>query len=203
MIPIQLDIAALMDEFPQINEKDLSSTVLAASLAELNRQIKTKAIDKLDSSKAEFLKNIHVEMASAHFGWVELTGKFPNAVESGADAFDMKRGLLASAKAKTAQDGSKYIDVPFKHGTPGANKNNFATIMPKDVYKIAKKLGTRERLDINEVGNPHDIPKSRAAIMDKSGGGLGIQTPICYPCRYAKDSNFWTEPRQIHDIQKN
>jgi hypothetical protein len=172
MIPIIIDTSDLIAQFSNINEKDLSATILAATLAELNRGIVDKANKELNSSKDEYLRNIKTEIAASHYGWVELTGAFPNSVEKGMNAFDMKAGMLRSSKAKIAEDGSKYIDVPFKHGTPGSNVNKFASVMPQDVYDVAKNLGTKERLDINEVGNPHNIPSSRAAIKDGAGSTL-------------------------------
>lgn len=75
-------------------------------------------------------------------GEIVTTSKHGAIIEDGITAYDMKQGLLNSQKAKVAKDGSRYITVPFRHGTPGA-----ATIpsMPKHIYKEAKQLGYSRR----------------------------------------------------------
>ena len=54
---------------------------------------------------------------------IELRGKEANDIETGAESkIDMKPKLLASQKAKTAKDGSRYIDIPFQHRTTKRGK---------------------------------------------------------------------------------
>lgn len=78
----------------------------------------------------------------------DLTGEIINTsghgslIEDGVTPFDMKEGLLTSPKSKWGKDGSLYITVPFRHGTPGAKT---MPSMPKSVYKDAKQLGYSRR----------------------------------------------------------
>jgi hypothetical protein len=59
-------------------------------------------------------------------------------VESGIKPFDMKAGLLSSAKAKTGKDGKRYITITFRHNTPGSEAT--AQAMPERIYADAKNL---------------------------------------------------------------
>jgi hypothetical protein len=167
LIPIRIDISDIANEFSQVNEKDLSTTVLSAAVSDLRAKIGEKASRELKSSKSDFLSSIKVEVFSHHYAEVSLVGKLANQVESGTSAFDIKTGLLNSSKVKISKDGSKYIDVPFTQGTPAANPSNFSSIMPNPVYGAAKKLKPKESL--KNVPSPYDIPKSRAAIKDSNG----------------------------------
>jgi hypothetical protein len=71
-------------------------------------------------------------------GEIVSTSRHGNTIEEGIKPYDMKEGLLTSPKAKFGKNGSLYITVAFRHGTP--NTTTMAS-MPKAVYKDAKKLG--------------------------------------------------------------
>jgi hypothetical protein len=70
-------------------------------------------------------------------------------LEHGYGAFDIKPGVLSSPKAKTTKDGRQYMRIPLKHGTArmqpseagtGEMRATFASVMPKEVTKMAEKL---------------------------------------------------------------
>lgn len=71
-------------------------------------------------------------------GEVFSTAPHAGLIEDGQEPHDMKPGLLNSPKAKPMKGGGKYLTVPFRHGTPGTTS---LPAMPKDIYKVAKKLG--------------------------------------------------------------
>lgn len=52
---------------------------------------------------------------------VTLTGNLPNMIERGADAFDLREGLLGSANpnVRTTANGSRYRFVPLRMTSPG------------------------------------------------------------------------------------
>ncbi len=72
---------------------------------------------------------------------IELAGWLPNAVEAGWDGGDMKAALLAGRNAKTAQDGTRYNTVPFRHGTPGTGGRNFPAMGSGYKVKVGLKGG--------------------------------------------------------------
>jgi len=71
---------------------------------------------------------------------VVLTGLLPNMIENGWPGGDMRGWMLKSPKAKTAADGSRYLAVPFRHGTPGTGGRNVGNAMPPEIYRVAKNL---------------------------------------------------------------
>jgi hypothetical protein len=168
MIPIEIDISEVIEEFNQVNEDDLSSVVIAAAISEIHNEIALKASAGLNTTKQAYLNGIISGMDNSKEGYVELVGSLPNMVENGVQAYDIKYDLLNGPNVKTAQDGSKYIDVPFQHGTPNASPSNpnFSSIMPRNIYNLAKNLGPGEKL-----GNA-GLPGSRPEIKDSAGGTM-------------------------------
>lgn len=71
---------------------------------------------------------------------VVLTGLLPNMVENGWPGGDMRGWMLKGPKVKTAKDGSRYLAVPFRHGTPGTHGRNVGVVMPPEVYRAARRL---------------------------------------------------------------
>lgn len=73
----------------------------------------------------------------------DLTGEvfteipYASIIEEGQRARDMKPALLASSKAKVSKKGTRFITVPFRHGTPDT-----LTLppMPKHIYEQAQQL---------------------------------------------------------------
>jgi hypothetical protein len=113
---------------------------------------------------------------------VRLVGTLPNMVESGADQFDMKEGILNGPNAKRAKDGSRYNVVPFSHGTPGALPENFnGGILPDLVYEVIKNKpqnmsvpggGKKSApLQLDEIPKPFDEKKVKT-FMDKESSAF-------------------------------
>lgn len=51
---------------------------------------------------------------------IELVSPFAIALERGSSSFDIKAGMLRSKSVKIGEQGP-YVDVPFRHGTPGSS----------------------------------------------------------------------------------
>lgn len=75
-------------------------------------------------------------------GEVSTTSPHGEIIEKGQRPHDMKPGLLASPRAKRNKDGSRYITVGFRHGTPGTVG---LPPMPVNVYSQAKNLAYSRR----------------------------------------------------------
>lgn len=69
----------------------------------------------------------------------EVTSTSPHGVmvEKGIKSFDMKKTHLSGPKTRLSKDGSKYLTIPFRHGTPRTTTMN---VMPEAVYERAKRL---------------------------------------------------------------
>lgn len=81
-------------------------------------------------------------------------------IEEGAPPWDMKADLPKFKKARRAKDGTVYLIVPFRVGTPGTT--TMGTPMPKAVHKLAKQLAYSYQLGTvgtrpNAAGMP--VPK--------------------------------------------
>jgi hypothetical protein len=64
--------------------------------------------------------------------------KHAAAIEGGRPARDLKRHLDTSPKVRQSAEGRRYLIIPFRHGTPGAEAH--ARPMPADVYELARAL---------------------------------------------------------------
>lgn len=86
------------------------------------------ASQKLNSSRADYIHGIQpLELDNDGVALV-LAGALPNMVEHGWDARQLQETLLHGpgvdhSKIYTAEDGSKYRFIPFRHKTPGAGSD--------------------------------------------------------------------------------
>lgn len=92
----------------------------------------------------EYVRSIQegLRMEDDLTGEIFTTSPHGAIIEDGVKGYDMKQKMLNSPNAKVAKDGSRYITVPFRHGTPNAKT---MPAMPKAVYKDAKQLGYSRR----------------------------------------------------------
>lgn len=72
---------------------------------------------------------------------IEMTGAL-EGLEKGYPPRDMKPALLASANAKTSEDGGRYVDVPFRHGLTG---NSRFQGMPTEIKDRVQAVVRNER----------------------------------------------------------
>ena len=94
--------------------------------------------------------SIHPVVGSGFSGWVGLTQKFPQMLESGFPAFDMKPGFSKGRKTKVSKTGGWYTTIPFFYGKPKNNQN--LPQLPKAVNQQAKKLRLGETLIVPGAG---------------------------------------------------
>lgn len=97
-----------------------------------------------------------VRLARTVTDW-ELHNDAPYAsfVEEGTKEWDQKKILQTSQRARRAKDGSLYLIIPFRHGTPGSVG---LKAMPQRIYAMAQHLKrsnvTGSRMEPNAHGNP-------------------------------------------------
>ena len=126
-------------------------SAITTSLAVIKDKWQSEAQAKLNSTRPLYLMGLDFNSViypyggDAFSGAVELQGKFPNMLESGFPAFDMKTGFKKSSKVKQTKSGW-YLTIPIRHSTP--NSFMYGTPMTKDVYNQAKKLKHGESLSI-------------------------------------------------------
>lgn len=78
------------------------------------------AQQQLGQSKRDYIDGIQPIQGSAGERSIVLLGVFPNMVEQGVDAWDLRKTLLGPGKGKQGADGKRYRAIPFRHGTPGS-----------------------------------------------------------------------------------
>jgi len=127
-------------------------SALVTSLAVVQDKWQSLAQQKLKSSRPLYLMGLDFNSVIYPFGGdsfsgaVELFGKFPNMLENGFSAFDIKSGFQKSSKKTVTKNGGWYLTIPIRHSTPGAFM--YGNSMTKDIYSQARKLADNESLSV-------------------------------------------------------
>ena len=129
---------------------------LQTSLAVVRDRWQTEVQNKLNSSRPLYLQGLQWDSVvypygNAFTGAVVLKGKFPNMLETGFTAFDMKVWFSKSDRKITKKDGGWYLTIPMRHSTPGSFM--YGRPMPRDIYGLAKNLAHKESLSIKGQGD--------------------------------------------------
>ena len=185
MNPIVIDLSGLRQQFG-LAAKQIED-ITEAAVQEVTIAIKANwealAKEKLKSTLPEYLENLNVIDKGRFAKQIVLTGIVPNMVEQGASAFDLKDGFRKSQKVRYSvpvynkkgevikPGGDWYLTIPFRIGTPGTlGQAGFSNEMPQDVYDILLAKPRGNVMKSYEIPNPHNIPKSRQAILNEQGG---------------------------------
>lgn len=87
------------------------------------------------------LQEVEIEQSNTkQVASIALVGQVPNMVENGWPGGDLRKTVIGGPGTKTAKDGSRYVTVPFRHGTPGTGGRNVGRPMPKPIHNAAKAL---------------------------------------------------------------
>lgn len=143
MIPVTLDVSDIVAEFAMSQAqndqfKEFVVKRLASRFYETWLQI---AGQELHGSRAAYQRSIILVDRGRFRKAVMLVNKFPNMLEQGASAFDMKNGFSLSSKKKISKSGKWYLHIPFRFATPGAlgESEVFTDILPRRVYSLLRK----------------------------------------------------------------
>lgn len=145
------------------------------SLSIIRDRWQREAQNKLKGARTDYLMGLSFDSivypldSDGFIGKVELNGTLPNVLEYGFSPFDMKVGFGKSSKVQKTKSGGWYLTIPFRHSTPNSN-GSFGAPLPRDVYKIAKKLAPGGRMSVK--GN---LGKSWNGYQHKSNKYDGLQ----------------------------
>ena len=118
MLFVNCDVSALAD---LSNMSSNAEKAIQDAVRDLSAMTHGKALEfaneLLHSRRQMFVDALHYSQVSDDTWVISLDAKM-RWIDDGMEPHDMKPALLASKKAKTAADGSKYLVVPFNHG-PG------------------------------------------------------------------------------------
>ena len=161
------------------------------SLSIIRDRWQREAQNRLKATRTDYLLGLDFNSivypldSDGFIGSVELNGKLPNMIESGFSSFDMKIGFGKSSRVKKTKDGGWYLTIPFRHSIPNSN-GSFGAPMPKDIYKVAKKLAPGSKMSVK--GN---LGKSWTGYQHKSNIYDGLQR-IVKSYNKATQSQYYT-----------
>jgi hypothetical protein len=102
-------------------------------------------------------------------------------LENGVGAFDMKQGMMKSAKVKYTKTGGWYMTIPFRFATSDAIGENesFSSVMPQEIYDLVKNFSPQktqiggnsksaESLKSGDIPNQFIAPKSRNSVINET-----------------------------------
>jgi hypothetical protein len=107
--------------------------------------------------------------------YIENKSPYAYFLEVGVQPFDLKKILETSSKVRVAKDGSRYLIIPFRFGTPGSLG---LRSMPDNIYNEAKDLRASTIINTASEGvqqrggqleNPIPASKSQAYVADATG----------------------------------
>lgn len=135
-------LGGVIDEF-LLSDKQvavLKKAALDAVTRAVTEQWKKEARKGLHSSREQYIRSIGVMNTGRYTNAIILNGAFPNAMESGAPAFDMKQGFSKSPKAKRTENGGWYLVIPFRYAVPGSlgESSAFSGVLPQSIYALVK-----------------------------------------------------------------
>lgn len=176
ILPINIDLGDLVEEFNLSRDQSvfLGSSIIDAVVAEYQIRWQNLISSELHKTRNEYKRGVFIERESplsVTFGLTNRASSISLMIEEGQPPFDEKEGFRNSPKKKTAQDGGWYIDIPFRHATPGAVADSglFASIMSNNIYKEVKNRGRLSFMDLPA--------KDRVIGERKAINRLGVNKP--------------------------
>lgn len=184
MLPLYIDLSATVREF-QLNPDEtefLGAKIVDQVVVEYMERWNALVSTELHQTRSVYREAMGVERPSANsavFVLSSQTSRLPIMLEEGASPFDEKIGFQRSDKVKFTKDGlGWYLTIPFRHATPQAiaDAGIFSSIMPQDVYNLAKNssmplrredlpereqvVGRRKEIDVLGMNVPEYVHKS-------------------------------------------
>ena len=189
---ITVDVSSLKVN-DQLSPKVTSAIrgAIQSSLAIVRDRWQQEVQQKLKSSRMLYLQGLGFDSvvyptdSMGFAGAVQLRGKFPNMLERGFSAFDIKIGFGKSSRVQKSKSGGWYLTIPFRHSSSGSN-GMYGAPMPKDVYKAARKLTDGGKLSFPGAGD-----KSWTGYQRKNTRYDGL-TRIVKSYQSATQSQYYT-----------
>lgn len=176
---IGIDLSEVVEEFALTQQQghDLATSLIDKITESAYRRWEDLVDKELHQTRGEYKRAMYVERTSPTevvFGLTDRQSKLPLAIEEGSDSFDMKESFERSSKKKMKRDGGWFLTVPFRHATPGAvaTAGAFASVLPKDVYQIAKNNAGKP-VQKSQLPTQHQALGVRQELLNK----LGVKIP--------------------------
>ncbi|WAB25255.1 hypothetical protein M5_0077 [Lysinibacillus phage vB_LfM_LysYB2] len=150
----------------------VASAAVSSTLMATKSKWETIAQQRLTTTRNDYLLGLNADdsmtQPDAYTGVLVLRGKWPNMLETGFQAYDMKPGFMSGPRVKQKKDGGWYTTIPFRHTTPGSTGSAVGgKSMPDDIYSQARALRGQKQLTGTETSYP--AKTSWAGYQHKSG----------------------------------
>lgn len=135
--------------------------------------------DKLHSTRQKYLDALHIEQVDDDTWLISLDSSAMFIEEGIPPNKDMLDGLLKSAKAKTAKDGSRYIVVPFAHNKGPTSSTPAGTNLTDTIKaEMKKRKIPYGKLEMDAAGKPktgllHSFDIMKRPLKTAEGAGQG------------------------------
>lgn len=117
-------------------------------------------------NSASYARSIQLE-SRGEYEEVFTTSRYHGLVEKGRPKVDLKPGLLSGPKARQGKNGP-YNIVPFRHGTPSANRNP----MPANIYRLilrdSQKAEERKQAGLDSKGGTSRVLKASSKPQERA-----------------------------------
>jgi hypothetical protein len=180
MVYINVDLKDLLDLKDDLKpkvEQELKKAAEELSI-QAHAHITEQVQQKLHSTREKYLAAMKFDNVEDGT-WVITLDEKAMWIEEGMESHEMLNDLLASPKAKTAKDGSKYLSVPFQHNkgpTQQTQAQNDLTNTLKTELKNRKIPYGKLEMDANgkpKLGLLHKFDILKDPIKTQEGPGQG------------------------------
>lgn len=169
MLPITFDISGTIEEFDfsQQESEELVSFMVKNLTAQIANKWDSEAKRVLKQTRDSYRASISIVDKGRFEGMIILRGQFPNMIEQGAEAWDMKEGFAKSSKAKVKKNGGWYFTVPFRLATPNAlgESSVFSGVMPDEIYQLVKQKGANNPITKQDLGSNYTAGKREKIVL--------------------------------------
>jgi hypothetical protein len=121
--------------------------------------------------KVPYGESITWKMTGAFSAEVSSDYKYAQEIDDGRPARDLKKILDTSHKTKISKNGHRYLIIPFRHQTPGADA--IGQSMPADVYELARNLAPSRITGSKRLVVGHDIQSRKPLLITKRSYAWG------------------------------
>lgn len=182
MIFLHLDLSPITELVQELEGQ--ANKALQEGLRDLSAQTYAHIVEnvqsKLHTTREKYLKHLHINQDSDGV-WVISLDEEAMWIEEGKEPGSMVEDLLSSPKAKTSQDGGKYLSVPFEHSKKSSSQSGPAKSMTAAIKTELQKQGASwSKLETDSKGQPKlglvrsfDIMKEPVKKHEGPGTGKG------------------------------
>ena len=182
MIDLNINVEDIAEEF-SLSQREVNALLeysVETITAAYARQWDIEAKSNLGKTRNQYRSAINVAKRGRFTGVVYLNPAswLANALELGADAFDMKVGFLKSSKVKYTKDNKPFLTIPFRFATSQAlgESSAFAGIMPGVIEKAVKaheeENPDKKGLPLSKIPSKYHIPKSATLRRELKEPGI-------------------------------